>query len=185
MKMNVSWDKPEQRKAREKLIDRMSEILEIHKGESGIVHTGNFKIAQWLVDELEFNAPHELLHHNPGSGDNRNKIINQFSNNHKPALLISPSITEGLDLVDDSARFAIFVKVPFGNLGDQWVKKRLDMSKKWYQRQAIINIIQGGGRIVRSNTDWGYTYILDASFTYLLQQTRYAIPQWWLDSFNK
>ena len=184
MKMNMSWSKPEHKPSREKMIKTISKILEVHKGESGIIHTGNFKIADWLVEQLEFDAPQNVLHHNPTSKDNRNDIINEFTNSVRPALLVSPSITEGLDLVGDRARFAIFAKVPFGNLGDQWVKKRFEMSQKWYQRKAIIDIIQGGGRIVRSESDWGVTYILDSSFGYLLSQTRYSIPEWWIEAFQ-
>ena len=84
----------------------------------------------------------------------------------------------------DLARFAIVVKVPFGFLGDQWIKRRLDMSQEWYQRQALIDIIQGGGRIVRSSDDWGNVYILDQSFGYLKKMTDRMIPQWWKDSYR-
>ena len=184
MKMNASWNKPENKKNREKMLAAVLKLLEHHKNESGIIHTGNFQIARWLVDELMLAAPQHIVHHNPDSGDDRNEIINMFTNAKKPIVLISPSITEGLDLKDDMARFAIFAKVPFGFLGDQWIKRRLEMSQEWYQRRALINVIQGGGRVVRSQKDWGNVYILDASWAYLYSQTKNMIPKWWRDSYQ-
>jgi Rad3-related DNA helicase len=184
MKMNAAWKNDENEKSRDVMVGRIKEILELHKDESGIIHTANFQIAKWLVDELEYSVPQQVLHHNPDSGDDRNAIINQYTTTPKPTILISPSITEGLDLVGDLGRFAIFAKVPFGFLGDQWIKKRLKMSQSWYQRRALIDVIQGGGRIVRSSTDTGNVYILDASWAYLYSQTSSMVPLWWKESYR-
>ena len=183
MKMNAAWKNDENEKSREKMLATVKDILELHKDESGIIHTANFQIAKWLVEELELSAHQQILHHNPDSGDDRNAIINQYMTTPKPTVLISPSITEGLDLVGDLGRFAIFAKVPFGFLGDQWIKKRLDMSQSWYQRRALIDVIQGGGRVVRSSDDKGNVYILDASWAYLFSQTGAMVPKWWSESY--
>jgi len=183
-KMNAAWTKPENTLGRSKMISKIMEILEMHKDDSGIIHTGNFAIARWIVENLELAAPQKIFHHNPESGDDRNKIIDAFQKYKQPSVLISPSITEGLDLKDDLARFAIIAKVPFGFLGDQWIKRRLDLSKEWYQRRALIDIIQGSGRVVRSVDDWGNTYILDESFRYLFMQGQDSVPKWWKDAYR-
>lgn len=182
MKMNAQWKSDDNIKQREHYLDYVHQILEMHKDDSGIIHTANFAIAEWLVRNL--NTTHRVLHHNPDSGDDRSKVINAFTKNKKPSILISPSITEGLDLKDDISRFAIFAKIPFGFLGDQWIKARMALSTEWYQRQALIQLIQGCGRIVRSKDDWGNVYILDASWGYLYKQTSHTIPSWWRDSYR-
>lgn len=185
MKMNAGWNAPENAKERKSMAKGIVEIVKSHKEDSGVIHTGNFKIAEWLVRELkDADVPHEIYHHNPDSGDNRNDVIEAFTNDIKPRILISPSSTEGLDLKEDLGRFAIFAKVPFGNLGDQWIKRRMELSTEWYQRQALINIIQGGGRVVRSKDDWGRVYILDASWGYLYKMTFSQIPKWWRDAYE-
>lgn len=184
MKMNADWKNPDRENERIKMLKEVKQLLTLHKDESGIIHTGNFAIAQWLVEELEFSIPHKIYHHNPGSGDDRGSVIQGFMGDPKAALLISPSITEGLDLKDDLARFAIFAKVPFGNLGDAWIKRRMELSSEWYQRQALIDMIQGAGRIVRNEKDKGNTYILDASFGYLYKTTFMKIPKWWRDAYQ-
>lgn len=185
MKMNAGWNAPEKTKDRLTMSKGIVEIVKSHKDDTGIIHTGNFKIAEWMVRELkDAKVPHEIYHHNPNSGDDRNSVIEAFTNAVNPRILISPSSTEGLDLKEDLGRFAIFAKVPFGNLGDQWIKRRMELSTEWYQRQALINIIQGGGRVVRSKDDWGRVYILDASWAYLYKMTYMQIPQWWRDAYE-
>jgi Rad3-related DNA helicase len=185
MKMNAGWNAPELTKERRAMADGIIKIVESHKDDTGIIHTGNFKIAEWLVRELKnYGISHHIYHHNPDSGDDRNSIIEAFTTDVKPRILISPSSTEGLDLKEDLGRFAIFAKVPFGNLGDQWIKRRMELSSEWYQRQALINIIQGGGRVVRSKEDWGHVYILDQSFAFLYKMTYMQIPQWWRDAYK-
>ncbi len=184
MKMNAQWKTTENNQKRIKMLDKILELTEMHKDDSGIIHTGNFAITRWLVEELELTIPQKIFHHLPESGDDRNAIIDAFQSHTKPALLISPSITEGLDLTDDLARFAIIAKVPFGFLGDQWIKRRMELSKEWYQRRALIDVIQGAGRIVRSQEDWGNTYILDESFRFLFQQGQDSVPKWWKDAYR-
>lgn len=186
MKMNASWNNKENANSRQKMLDTVLELLKTHQYESGIIHTGNFAISEWLVSELikgKF-ASHKIYHHNPSSKLDRNAVITAFQEDPNPSVLISPSSTEGLDLKEDLGRFAIVVKIPFGHLGDQWIKRRMDMSMRWYQRRALIDIIQGSGRVVRSAEDWGNTYILDGSWSYLYNQTYHMIPKWWRRAYQ-
>lgn len=183
MKMNAKWKEPENKDDQQKMLESVSSLLELHKNDSGIIHTANFQIADWLVNNLP-NVSHRVYHHNPDSGDDRNAVINAFIGDPAPSVLISPSITEGLDLKESLGRFSIFVKVPFGYLGDQWIKRRMEMSLQWYHRRALTDVIQGGGRIVRSTNDWGNVYILDASWAYLYKQAYYMIPRWWREAYS-
>ena len=184
MKMNASWNKPEQASDRKRMINRIVELLDIHKDESGILHTANYQVAMWLVKELRHVIPHEIYHHNPNDDIKRKDAISGFIELDKPSILISPSCTEGLDLKEDLARFAMIVKTPFGYLGDQWIKRRMEKSNEWYRRRAMTDIIQGGGRIVRSAEDEGAVYILDGSFGYLYSQAIGMVPKWWKESFQ-
>jgi Rad3-related DNA helicase len=157
---------------------------EIHPSENGVIHTGSFQIAKWLVDELSNLVDQQIMHHNPDSGFSRDDVIRDFQiDDGIPKLLISPSVTEGLDLKDDKGRFAIFCKVPYPYLADAWVKRRMSLSDNWYAKQALIAIIQGGGRVVRSPDDWGHVYILDKSWDSLYNRYSYMIPKWWKDSY--
>lgn len=189
MKMTKDWDSKERKEELKEMAESVKEVCKLHPEESGIIHTANFKLSNWIVDILELwpENNHMILHHNPEFKRERGKVIRDFTNqsNDVPTILVSPSITEGLDLVDDLARFAIFLKVPFGFLGDQWIKRRQQMSREWYERRALIDIIQGGGRIVRSGEDWGNVYILDGSWGYLYSKSINKLPVWWKNAYSK
>lgn len=187
MKMSYGWNKDDKHEQRKDMLLRIKEICDSHKEHSGIIHTASFQVAEWLIKELDSVVSHRILHHLPNSGFDRGNIIDEFVDNkgEVPTLLISPSITEGLDLKADIGRFAIFVKIPYPYLGDAWIKRRMELSKEWYNRQAMIGVIQGGGRIVRNEEDWGYTYILDASFEGLYAQIKHTTPEWWKEGFQR
>lgn len=184
-KMTYGWNTPERKTDRVDMLKSVETILSHHSDENGIIHTGSFQIADWLVQNLSGDTPHRIMHHNPSSERSRDDVIAEFTEDGGgPKLLISPSITEGLDLKYDKGRFAIVAKVPYPYLGDAWVKRRMELSKEWYTRQAAIAIMQGAGRVVRSEDDWGNVYILDASFTNLLRAMRKKFPKWWIDSIQ-
>lgn len=187
MKMNYEWSQDKNREGRQNMLLKIKEICEMHENESGIIHTASFQIASWLVEELSLIVKHDIMHHNPGMKMNRDTVINEYLRvaPKRPTLLISPSITEGLDLKDDLGRFCIFIKVPYPNMGDAWVKRRMDISNSWYQRQAMISIIQGAGRVTRSKSDWGNTFILDSSFNFLYYNMNKYIPNWWKEGYQK
>lgn len=184
MKMNASWNNPENSFKRKAMIKRIMELINGHDDESGILHTANYQIAMWLVKELTGKINHEIHHHNPDDDITRKTAIDGFLSNPLPSILISPSCIEGLDLKGSLANFAITVKTPFGYLGDQWIKRRMEMSNEWYRRRAMTDIIQGGGRIVRSKTDTGTVYILDESFAYLYSKSMGMVPQWWKNAYK-
>ena len=185
-KMSYGWDKEDKRASRNKMASKVIKLCNIHEDDSGVIHTGNFQIAKWLLSELQGKVKHRLLTHDADSGFSRDEVVDDFVTNagQYPMILISPSVTEGLDLKDDLARFAIFAKVPYPFLGDAWVKRRMELSDEWYQRQAMINIIQGGGRVVRTPDDWGNTYILDESFNFLWYKFNHKVPMWWKDAYS-
>lgn len=178
-KMNYGWNSEERADDRRKMMKNINHICSYHNDESGVIHTGSFQISQWILENIKTN--HRIIHHNPGFEISRDEAIDTFleCSEKEPTLLISPSVTEGMDLKDDRGRFALIVKVPYPYLGDAWTKRRMQISKDWYNRQAITGIIQGCGRVVRSKDDWGTVYILDESFEYLYNQTKKMIPAWW------
>lgn len=186
MKMTYGWDGPERAKDRKKMIETIISLCADHHAEqSGVIHTGSFQVAKWLVQELKNKVPQRILHHNPDGDASRDEVIAEFTNGKGgPKLLISPSVTEGLDLKDDLGRFNIIAKTPYPFLGDAWVKARMEKSQTWYTRQAMISVIQACGRVVRGTNDWGFTYILDTSFATLFSRIKRNVPKWWKDGYE-
>jgi len=183
MRMNYGWR--DNFTGQEDMLDFIGMILDKHSGESGVIHTTNFQIAIWLTEQIEKLGTHKVFHHNPQSNINREDAINSFLENDEPSVIISPSITEGLDLHGDLGRFNIIAKLPYPFLGDAWDKTRMQLSDKWYQQKTLISILQAIGRTTRSKDDYSETYILDSSWDMLFTRIRHLLPQWWLDGYSR
>lgn len=177
-KLNVaslSYKKKEQNKP--KIVEAVKTLLDKHSKERGIVHTVSFDIADAITSQIlsdRFIVP---------KGKKRDEMLTYFFKSSRDNLvLVSPSLSEGIDLKDDFSRFCIVTKVPYGNLGDEWVKRRFKYDPMWYQVMTLRTLIQMTGRSVRSETDKAVTYILDSDFNAFFAKNLKRIPSWWLES---
>jgi Rad3-related DNA helicase len=59
------------------------------------------------------------------------------------------------------SRFQVLVKAPFPSLGDKRMKFILDKHNSIYSLIALMKLVQGAGRSVRSIDDHAVTYVLD------------------------
>ena len=147
-----------------KLAEAVKAILEHHKGEKGIIHCKTYKIANYLKNNIKSSR---ILTHD---STNRDAILERHTRSKKNTVLLSPSMTEGVDLADDVSRFQIICKVPYPYLGDKLVRKRMNKFKGWYELQTAKSIVQSIGRSVRSDVDHAVTYILDGDFDRFLNR---------------
>ena len=140
------------------IAEAVRKILAQHKNEKGIIHTHSYKIANYLKQKIKSRR---LLFPN---AENRDEILKKHLSSNKPTVIVSPSMTEGIDLEGDASRFQVICKVPYPYLGDKLVKKRMHKWKWWYPFQTTKTIIQSIGRSIRSSKDTAVTYILDSDW---------------------
>ena len=93
-----------------------------------------------------------------------------------PSVILSPSMSEGVDLKDDLSRFQVIMKIPYPYLGDPLIRKRMNKWKRWYNLQTAKKIVQSAGRSVRSSEDRAVTYILDSDWERFFRQNRDMFP---------
>jgi len=140
------------------LVEAIKMLLNKHENDKGIIHTVNYKIAKYILENLK---DERLLNHD---ATNRDKVLKHHITSSEPTILLSPSMMEGVDLSDELSRFQIICKVPFPYLGDAVVQKRLDKNPAWYSYSTAKSLIQALGRSIRNETDFASTYILDADW---------------------
>lgn len=162
------------------LISKIDQILKKNKNVKGIIHTVNYDIAEKIIRGLSFSDQSTRLL--MPRGNDRKLILDTFYNSSKPYVLISPSLTEGLDLKEDLSRLCIICKVPYANLMDKWIKERMKENQDWYVNLACTTMVQMTGRSIRSETDFAKTYILDKDFITLAKSGMNMFPKWWKDS---
>jgi Rad3-related DNA helicase len=154
-------------------------LLDKHPKEKGIIHTSNYKVAKYLLENVKTDR---ILTHD---STNRDEILRRHVDSPEPTVLLSPSMMEGVDLSDDASRFQILCKVPFPYLGDLVIKKRMDKNKSWYPYTTAKSVIQSFGRSIRNEKDHAVSYILDADWDKFYTRSNHMFPEDFRASFVK
>jgi ATP-dependent DNA helicase DinG len=149
-----------------------------HVNQKGIIHTYNNKITDMVVKTLNDAGLSRRVVPLRGGGKFRQEAMERFKKSKEPMILVSPSAMLGLSLNDDMGRWQCIVKVPYAFLGDQSVVHRKNNIAGWYEWQTAKDLIQTFGRIVRSDTDWGTTYILDDAFSWFYAREWPLFPRY-------
>ena len=146
-------------------------LLEKHSNEKGVIHTVNYKISQYIMENVRSKR---LLTHD---SKNRDEVLKRHLSDPEPTVLLSPSMMEGVDLSDDSSRFQILCKIPFPYLGDLVIKKRMEKNKRWYPYTTAKSIIQSFGRSIRNERDHAVSYILDSDWDRFYSRNYAMFPE--------
>lgn len=159
-----------------KIIENVKEILAKHPNERGIIHTGNYKLAKAICENIDDDR---LLIKQ--DGENNEILMRKHAESKLPTVLVSPSLTTGTDLKDDLSRWQIIVKLPFLSLADPRVVKKTEIDQEWYVSEMFRTFVQAAGRSTRSEEDWSITYVLDP----LLYQYVFKYRKWFTPQFLK
>ena len=158
------------------MIPYIKKILKKYKDSKGIIHTNTYELSNWISDHIKNER---LIFHDNTSKD---EALFKHQRVKEPTVLVSPSMTTGVDLKDDLSRFQIILKMPYPSLASKKVKKRLEVKPEWYSWKTVADLVQTYGRSVRSETDYADTFILDASFSTVRQRNIKFIPKFLKDA---
>lgn len=161
-----------------KILKSIEEICEIHKDEKGLIHSQTHAITQYLQKNLKGGR---FLFREPGVRNE--EILETHYDSEDPTVLVSPSMSHGVDLKDDLARFQIIIKAPYLPMNDKRVEKMMKGDFHWYRNKMLSAFIQACGRGVRSTKDHCNTYVLDASIIEAVISSKSKIPKYFIDRF--
>ncbi len=155
------------------------DIAKSHKNEKGIIHTHTMEITEYLRNNI---VDPRFIFRSP---DMSNEDILQIHSDpkNKNTIIVSPSMTFGVDLKGDLAKFQVLVKAAFMPLNNERVKTVMEMDKNWYINKMLDDLIQACGRGVRSKQDSCVTYILDSNITNNVLRFKHKLPKHFLDRF--
>ena len=154
------------------VIDVTKKVLNSKPFDKGIIHTGNYKIAKQLYESI--GSSRFLMKQNDRE---TNEWLLRRHEEPGPSVLLSPSMTTGVDLKDDLSRWQIVVKMPFGSLADERIKMKSAINYDWYACEALKTLVQACGRSTRSVDDHSVTYVLDSSFKYWVMKYKDWLPK--------
>lgn len=132
-------------------------IVNFHKNDKGIILVPSFKLSESISRNIQKNT--KVFEHKPK--EKLSDLIKAFKEYSGRAVLISPSLFEGLDFQGEHSKFQIIVKTPYASLGDKRIKKILDNYPDVYETMTLFKVLQGIGRSIRSSDDSAVTYFLD------------------------
>lgn len=141
---------------------------------NGVIHTVSFALAESIKQYSKYSR--RMLVSNK-----RTEILDTLSKN-SDRIILSPSVETGYDFKGDLARWQIIAKVPFGYIGDPFVKLNMQRDNSWYSRRAILRLVQASGRVSRGIDDMGTTYIIDSNAIRLLSNNSDVFPEWYIDA---
>lgn len=161
-----------------KIAKQIQEICNLHGEEKGIIHTQTNVITDYLKRNINNDR---FLFREPGV--NNESILEKHCATTEPTVLISPSLTHGVDLKDDLARFQIIIKAPYLPITDKRVKKMMEGNFNWYINKMLAALIQASGRGIRTNNDHCVTYILDGAVAECIINNKHKLPKYFIDRF--
>ena len=161
-----------------KIIKQVEGICEYHKNDKGIIHTHNNTITSFFLKQL---TNQRFLIREPGIRNE--EILEQHLASDEPTVLISPSMSHGVDLKDDLARFQIIVKAPYLPTKDKRIDRLMNSDFNWYANKMLCSVIQSCGRGVRSKKDYCTTYILDGAVVESVVNNKHKLPKYFIDRF--
>jgi Rad3-related DNA helicase len=154
-----------------KVVKILDQIIKKHKGQRGIIHTGSYQFTNYIKQ----HSMHTFRLMDYAGSKEKAETLEMFERK-EDAVIMGPSLLEGLDLKDGMSRFQIFFKVPYPSLADPLIKAKLNVSNDWYNWKTGVSVMQGVGRSVRSEDDWAITYVIDASFMSLINKPDFFPP---------
>jgi len=120
-----------------------------------------------LVGPLEERGLHLLLQ---GRGVSNKRVRDEFLADERLSLFATKSFWEGFDAKGDTLRCVVIAKLPFGRLRDPLYEERQQRFGRaawdaYYLPEAVLELKQAAGRLVRSSSDEGCVIIADGRLT--------------------
>ena len=159
-----------------KLAAQVTELLNVHENEKGIIHTHT----QFIVDYIRNHVKSDRLLCR-GEGVKNESLLDTHSKTTYPSVLVSPSMTYGVDLKGDLATFQILLKAPWLPTKDPRIEKMMKLDKSWYSNKMLCSVVQACGRGIRSDSDECVTYILDGSVYDTIERNQSKLPKYFVE----
>jgi ATP-dependent DNA helicase DinG len=166
-----------------RLVAAVSRVLDDHANEKGVIHAHSYRIARHLSANLPREQRARLVTHDNAGG--RDAALDAHVRSSEPTVLLTPSMTEGIDLAGELSRWQVICKIPYPYLGDPQIAQRRELDPAWYDWRTCLTVVQAYGRSVRSRDDFAVTYVLDADFPAFLRRQRGRLPAWFLEAVTE
>lgn len=160
----------------DELADKIKEIMTIFKDVKGVIHAPSYDAMEQIVVRV---ADARLMTH--GRFDFQEKL-NAFFEANDNSVFVSPICQQGIDFKGDRARFQMVLRIPYLSVGDKFVEDMARGDFSWYNYKALVTFGQEIGRVNRSESDFGATFLMDSRFNKFIAKNSKKLPKWLKDA---
>jgi Rad3-related DNA helicase len=158
----------------------LERILDQEEGKNIAVHCHSYNMSIRIQNLIDSKYKQRLVTH---TSEDREEALNTWKNSHGKVFL-AVSFEEGQDWIGEICEAQVLFKVPYMDITDKRVARRLEKYHdwKWYQNEALKTVIQSYGRAVRSPEDKARFYVIDSCFIDLIKRCKKDIPAWFSEA---
>lgn len=156
-------------------VRRIDAIIETRSKRKGIIHVGSYARAEHLIEHSKF-GPRFFANRNPRE---LASVLGNFRA-AKSGVLVSPSITAGVDFPYEACTFQIIAKLPFGDQRTPVNIEREKLDRDYAMFATAQEIVQASGRGMRAEDDFCETFIVDGNWdAWFYERSWKFFPRWW------
>lgn len=156
-------------------VRKINLLMDKHKDQRGVIHTTSNAITKGIFDQIHPRMKKRLVQYS--NTEEKMEILDKWDSYPSDAVLIGASLTTGVDLKDDKARFNIIVQLSYPSMASALWAKRSECQPHIYMGETAAVLEQAAGRTTRSSEDWSKTYILDSrAENFILRNQKYFSP---------
>ena len=152
-------------------------LCEAHSGMKGIIHSHSMEILEYVRTAM--CGDKRFLYRDDDKTNEDLMKMHKLST--KDTVLVSPSMTHGVDLKGDLGKFQLIMKAPYPPMGDNRIKRKMKEDPQWYTNMMLSTLVQASGRCNRTVEDVSVTYILDANAWACLKKNWNRLPKYFKD----
>jgi len=155
----------------------LGRLMQKYEDDRGLILCNSFAevdhYSKYISERFPQYANRMVIHR---KGDNTEYLLDDHYA-ISDGVIITPSMWEGEDFINERARFLAIAKVPFEDTKDSVVEGWMKRDKSRYFQNACQKLIQGIGRVVRSQEDYADIHICDGAFRRLFKYNRKEFPE--------
>lgn len=163
------------------MAEEAKRICESFPDKKGIIHSNSFDIQRMIQNVLGIDGRYIYRR----AGYSNEQLMEIHKTTKEPTVLVSPSMTHGIDLKGHLGEFQIIMKAPYPNLGDPRIKRKFDEDREWYVDKMLSTLVQACGRCNRAVDDLSITFIMDRNAYDQLILNRAKLPAYFNERLGK
>src|SRR5215471_13301108 len=165
-------------------VDHIDSIIDGRLDRRGIIQTVSYDRQRFLMDHSRHR---DLFMGNTSDPDSEtaSAIAQDFKNAQPPRILVSPSFSTGWDFPQQECEYVVICKVPFKGNGSKVQKVREERDEQYGAYGAMLEMVQGAGRGMRSADDQCEVFVVDAHINWFVFQNKNLAPGWFVRGIRK